>query len=145
MDHAQCSEVILAHGHINVLAVHKGTIEFTKEPYLSRSGDCIIAVDADKGMDELSLEFKKNLRKDDAKVTITVLVGEVAETIHASGNSRLILAHPTDFVIRKSGYICARTLAIHADKSAAELPRELVRFLSKPEEKVKITLTVNSQ
>jgi hypothetical protein len=135
----------LAQGHGNVLALHKGTIEFTKEPHLSRRGDCIIAVDADKGMDELSLEFKKNLRKDDAKVTITVEVGEVAETIHASGNSRLILTHPTDFVIRKSGYICARTLAIHADKSAAELSRELVRNLGKPEEKVKITLTVKSQ
>jgi len=135
----------LAHGHINVLALHKATVEFTKEPHLSRSGDCIIAVDADKGMGELSLEFKRNLRKDDAKVTIVVEAGEVAETIQASGNSRLILAHPTDFVIRKSGYICARTLAIHADKSAVELSRELVRNLSKSEEKVKITLTVKSQ
>jgi hypothetical protein len=145
LDSAQRSEVILAHGHINVLALHKGTIEFTKEPHLSRSGDCIIAVDADKGMSELSLEFKKNLRNDAAKVTIVVEAGKVSETIHASGNSRLILAHPTDIVIRKSGYICARTLAIHADKSAAELSRELVRNLSKPEEKVQITLAVKSQ
>jgi hypothetical protein len=145
LDPAQCSEVILAQGHINVLALHKGTIEFTKESHLSRSGDCIIAVHADKGMGELSLEFKKNLRNDDAKVTIVVEAGKVAETIHATGNSRLTLAHPTDMVIRKSGYICARTLAIHADKSAAELSRELVRNLSKPEEEVKIALIIKSQ
>jgi hypothetical protein len=137
--------VILARGHINVLALHRGTIEFTREPHLSRSGDCIIAVDADKGMPELTIEFKENLRNDEARVTIVVEAGGVAETIHASGNSRLVLTHPTDFVIRKGGYICARTLAIHSDKSAAELSRVLVRNLSRPEEKVKITLTVKSQ
>jgi hypothetical protein len=136
--------MIMAHGHANVLATHKTTFEITKETRLSRSGDCIIAVGADKGMDSLSLQFKANLRKDDAEIMILVEAGGVVEVINAYGNSRLILAHPTDIVVRKSGHICNRTLAIHADKSAKEFSRELVKKLRKPEEKVRLTLIVKS-
>jgi hypothetical protein len=137
--------MIVAHGHINILATHKTTFEITKETRLSKNGDCIIAVDASKGMDALSLQFKENLRKDNAEITILVEAGGVAEIINAQGNSKLILAHPTDIVVRKSSYICRRTLAIHADKSAKELSRELVKKLKKPEEKVRLTLIVKSQ
>jgi hypothetical protein len=93
----------------------------------------------------LSLKFKENLRKDDAKIIILVEAGGVAEIINACGSSRLILAHLTDIVIRKSSYICSRTLAIHADKSADELSRDLVKKLRNPEQKVKISLIVKSQ
>lgn len=136
--------MIVAHGHANVLATHKTTFEITKETRLSRSGDCIIAIGADKGMDALSLQFKANLRKDDAEIMILVEAGGVVEVINAYGNSRLILAHPTDIVVRKSGHICNRTLAIHADKSAKEFSRELVKKLRKLEEKVRLTLIVKS-
>jgi hypothetical protein len=142
---SQSKEVIVAHGHGNILAIHKATVEITKETHLSRSGDCIIAVGANKGMDALSLKFKENLRKDDAKIIILVEAGGVAEIINACGSSRLILAHLTDIVIRKSSYICSRTLAIHADKSADELSRDLVKKLRNPEQKVKISLIVKSQ
>jgi hypothetical protein len=137
--------MIVAYGHTNILATHKTTFEITKETCLSKSGDCIIAVGADKGMDALSFQFKENLRKDDTEVIILVEAGGVTDVINAHGNSKLILAHPTDIVIRKSGYICRRTLAIHADKSAKELSRELVKKLRKAEEKVRLTLVVKSQ
>jgi len=55
----------------------------------------------------------------------------------------LILTHPTDMVIRKSDYICNRTLAIRADKSANDLPRELVEKLKNPRQKVNITLILH--
>jgi len=55
----------------------------------------------------------------------------------------LILTHPTDIVIRKSDYICNRTLAIRADKSAKDLPRELAEKLKNPQQKINVTLNLS--
>lgn len=140
----ESKEIILARGHENISAKHETTLEITKELYLSKKGDCIIAVGANKGIDDLGSEFKENLRKDHARIAILVEAGKVAERIDASGNSRLILAHPTDIVVRKTSYICNRTLAVQADKSACELSRELVEKLRYPEQKVKITLVIKA-
>jgi hypothetical protein len=135
-------EVILACGHENISATHETTIEITKEDHLSQSGDCIIAVSANKALVDLSSEFKKNLLKDHARITISVEAGGVTETLTAYGSSRLILTHPTDIVVRKSSYVCSRTLAIHANKSACDLSRSLVKKLKNSKQNVRITLTV---
>jgi hypothetical protein len=136
------TQTILAHGHENIQATHATTLEITKERELSRRGDCIIAVSADKAMTELSPDFKENLLKDSAKITILIEAGEATEAINASGSAKLILTHPTDMVVRKSNYICSRTLAIRADKAACDLSRELVKKLKNPRQEVKVTLTV---
>jgi len=133
-------ETIIARGHENVTATHRTTFEITKETHLSRDGDCIIAVGANKALDDLSLEFKENLRKDCAKITVLIEANGVTEIVTAIGNSRLALMHPTDIIVRKSGYVCNRTLAIHADKAANELSRELVNRSRNPNQKVRITL-----
>jgi len=138
----EITEIILVYGHENIQATHKSTLEITKEPQLSKKGDCIIGVTADKGIADLSLEFKESLRKKNAKMTMLIEAGEAAEVVNAFGSPRLILAHPTDMVVRKSSHVCSRTLAIQADKSACDLSRKLVEKLRKPKQKVKITLTV---
>ncbi|MGB8779467.1 MAG: DUF371 domain-containing protein [Candidatus Bathyarchaeia archaeon] len=135
-------EVILARGHENISATHETTIEITKEPRLSESGDCIVAVSANKALSDLSSEFKKNLLKDHADITVSLEAGGVTETLTAHGSSRLILTHPTDIVVRKSNYVCSRTLAIQADKSASELSRDLVKKLKNSKQNVRITLTM---
>jgi hypothetical protein len=137
-------EVILARGHDNILASHETTLEITKETELSERGNCIIAVAADKAIDDLSREFKANLRNDRARLTILLRAGELTETINASGSSQLVLVHPTSMVVRKSGYICDRTLAIQAEKSAIELSREFVRRLRNSKQEIKIALTVKA-
>ena len=136
----EVTEIILGYGHENIQAMHKTTFEITKEAQLSRRGDCIIAVSANKTMTDFSSEFKENLRKENAKITILIEVGDAAEVVNAFGSPRLILTHPTDMVVRKSNYICNRTLAIQADKAACDLSRKLK--LRNPKQKVKITLTV---
>jgi hypothetical protein len=137
-------EIILARGHRNVSATHETTIEITKESTLSRRGDCIIAVGANRSVQDLTQEFKKRLRKDDAKVVVRLEVRGMSETIVAYGDSRLTLAHPTDIVIRKSGYICSRTLAVHANKSASDLSRELVNKIQDFRQEVKVTLAIEN-
>jgi hypothetical protein len=47
-------------------------------------------------------------------------------------------------VVRKSDYVCNRTLAVHADKAAQDLPKALVEKLKNPQQKVKITLIARS-
>lgn len=141
---ARSEETILAHGHKNISASHETTIEITKETCLSHGGDCIVAVAANKAVRELSEELKKYLRRDNAKINITIEVGGLSDRIEAYGDSRLILAHPTDTVIRKSGYICSRTLAVHANKSASDMPRDLVREMRDSEQGVKITIVAES-
>jgi hypothetical protein len=135
-------EVIFGYGHENILATHKTTLEFTKDMHLSKKGDCIVAVAADRGLADLSAEFKEKLRKPHAKLTLTIEAGGVIEQMNAQGSSQLILAHPTDIVIRKSDYVCSRTLAVHADKAAQDLSRDFVEKLKNPKQKVKITLEV---
>jgi len=141
---AELKEIILAKGHKNILSVHPTTLEFTKEDEVSRRGDCIIAVSADKAMPGLSAEFKKRLTKENARLTILIEVGGTAETVKANGSPHLTLSHPNEIVVRKSNYICSRTLAIKADKSSADLSRDLIEKLKNPAQKVKITLTVEA-
>jgi hypothetical protein len=138
----EIKEVILAYGHKNIQAIHTSTLEITKENTLTKRGDCIIAISADKAMADLSAEFKMNLCRENARITLLIETGEVADIVNAFGSQKLILAHPMDMVVRKSGYICSRTLAIRADKTAIDLSRKLVEKLKNPQQKVKITLTV---
>ena len=134
--------VIFGYGHRNIQATHKTTLEFTKDAHLSKKGDCIVTVAADKALADLSTEFKEKLREPHAKLTILIEAGELIEQVNANGSPQLILTHPTDMVIRKSDYVCSRTLAVHADKAAQDLSRDLVEKLKNPEQKVKITLIV---
>jgi len=138
----ELKEVILAQGHENVLVTHRTTFEITKEPELSKSGTCIIVVSADKALKDLSPEFKENLRKQGSRLTILIEAGDITEMASAWGNPRLILTHSKDIVVRKSDYICNRTLAVQADKAACDFSRNLVERLRDPLQKVKITLTV---
>jgi len=144
MHSMEIAEIIFAYGHRNIQATHKSTLEITKEKQLSKKGECIIAVSADKGTADLSPEFKESLRKKNAKMTVLVEAGGIVEVVNAFGSRRLILTHSTDTVVRKSSYVCSRTLAIQADKSAGDLSRKLVEKLRNPKQKVKITLIVKN-
>ena len=57
---------------------------FTKEKHLSKTGDCIVAVAADKALADLSQTFKDNLRKPNAKLTIIIEAEGLTEQINAS-------------------------------------------------------------
>ena len=135
-------ECIVGFGHENIQAVHPSTLMFTKEKRLSKNGDCVVAVSADKSVADLSQNLKVRLKKLSTKVKIIVDAGGLKEEINAIGSPNLILTHPTDIVIRKSDYISDRTLAILADKSSNDFSRELVEKLKNSGQKVSITLAV---
>jgi uncharacterized protein len=140
----QLTETFWAKGHPNIQAIHPTTLMFTKDVHVSKNGDCIVAMSAEKSVVDLSSQFKEGLHKPNAKVTVTLEADDLKEEIQAVGHPNLCLCHPTDIVIRKSDYTCHRTLGIFADKSAADLSREFVAKLQNPEQKIKITLTVET-
>ena len=131
-------------GHENVLATNKTTFEITKEAHLTKRGDCIIAVSSDKAAADLRHEFKAAIRNENAELTITIEANGENETAHAFGTVQSSLTHPTDLVVRKSAFICNRTLAIKADKAARDFSRSFVKKLKDPKQKVTIKLTVES-
>lgn len=143
MTAAAAEETVTGWGHVNIQAVHPATLMLTKEAHLSQTGDCIVAVAADKAAADLSEAFKAALRKPGAKLSITIEAGGLKEQIRASGSPKLILTHPSDLVVRKSAFISDRTLAVHADKASSDLPRELVEKLNNPNQKIKVTLAVS--
>jgi hypothetical protein len=142
LNEKEISDTVVAFGHENIRATHKSTLEFTKDRYLSRKGDCVIAVGADKALLEFNEEFKKSLRKPNAKLTITIETDGITEHVNAHGSSNLTLTHPSDMVVRKSSHVDDRTLAIGADKAAKDLSRRLVEKMRNPWQRAKITLTV---
>ncbi|MEM0007341.1 MAG: DUF371 domain-containing protein [Candidatus Bathyarchaeia archaeon] len=138
----QITEYLTAFGHRNIRATHRTTLEFTREKELSVRGDCIVAVSADKGFSDLKPEFREFLRKENARLTILIEADGAVDVVKARGSPKLILSHQADMVVRKSGYICGRTLAINADKAACDLSRALVKRLQIPGQMVRVTLTV---
>ncbi len=134
--------VFSAHGHKNIQSTHKTTFEVTKEVALSKQGDCIIAVEATRAAVDLPLEFKEASRKEGARITITIEADELKETVNAKGSPQLQFTHLTDLVVRKSDYVCGRTLAIGADKAASDFSRKLVEKMRDPSQEVTVTLVV---
>jgi len=135
-------ESIFARGHKNILATNENTFEITKEDYLSKRGDCIIAVAANKSLSDLNDGFKKILRNERAKLNIIIQVGTVTEKVIAWGHPKLTLSSSLDMVFRHNNYLCDRTFAIKANKTAIDLSRDIVAKLKDPGNKVEIKLTV---
>jgi len=138
------TEIVDACGHENIRSTHRTTFEITKESILTKRGDCVIAVGATKGAKDLSVEFKEAMKREDVQITITIEANEIQEVVKAKGRPQLLFTHPTDMVVRKSNYICGRTIAIEANKTARDISRKLIEKIRNPDQKIKITLTVES-
>jgi len=126
-------EEIIARGHPNITAFHYNTFQITKESSISRRADCVIGVEADKSISELSEKVKREIRAGkELKIIIRLPDYGVEEEVHAVG-APSDFSHSKDIVVRKSHYVCSRTLSIKADKAAKDLSREMVELLKLPD------------
>jgi hypothetical protein len=117
------------HGHPNVLSSHKKSIEITRDGDLSRRGDCIIGVRSDKGCSHLKGQLRRAIIRDDAKISIEIIVGDLSMKIMGQGSRNLSVQDSSDIVIRKSSFYCPRTLAILCDKAASDIPISVIKQL----------------
>ena len=121
-------EEIRFYGHKNVRALHRNTLEITKDEHISVRGDCIIGVRADKACMDIDDRLKDMLRRS-AKLMIRIIVGNSEWCIGCRGDPRLILTDERSMVIRRSDYVCPRTLAVRCDAAASDMPRDMVDML----------------
>jgi hypothetical protein len=130
-------------GHPLIRATHKTTFEITKEEKVSLRGDCIIGVKANKSCKDLNDKLKR-LITNDVPIKISIHVGQYSFEANAKGNSSLLLTDEKNIVVRKSNYVCPRTLAIKSDKVAIDIPREMILMLNNSNTKGKMIISVES-
>jgi hypothetical protein len=123
-------EEISFQGHKNIVSLHTRTIEITKDSNLTKSGDCIVGVSANKACNDLNPALKSRLTTKGTIVNITIIVEPHEFELYGYGNNGLDITHEHDIVLRKSSYVDSRTLVISCDKSAVDIPRNMVSSLT---------------
>lgn len=129
-------------GHPNVQSLHARTVEITKEEHLTLRGDCIIGVRAQKACADIDEKLRKKLMQDGSQVTMEIIVGSKSYAIKGLGDSRLTLKNPHDIVIRKTNFVCPRTLSVRCDRASSDIPREMIELLKDPKMKGLFRVTV---
>ena len=131
-------EIVNAFRHPNITAKHPTTLEITKDKWLSRRGDCIIGVNADKSLVDFSAEFKNMVRNKDTIVIVILSIGNIKEIIVGHGDPRLTYSSPRKIIIRRSSYIDESTALIRSSKAARDLDRMLVSKLRSEDIRLRI-------
>ena len=121
-------EEIEFNGHPEVRGEHKTTMEITMDKHLTEKGDCIIGVNARTSCNTLN----NRIKEDNNKITIELIVEDMKFKIKAMGSAKLSLKHKKDIVLRKSAFTCTRTVGIHAENAAIDVPREMISKLRNP-------------
>jgi hypothetical protein len=123
------ADEIRFYGHPNVLATHPRTIEITKDNYLTKEGNCIVGINANKACIDLNPELRSLMTQDNIPIKFEIIVGSLSFKINGFGNSKLTLSNPHDIVIRMSSYISTRTASIKCNKAAIHIPRDIILLL----------------
>jgi uncharacterized protein len=130
------------HGHPNIQSLHAKTIEITKDEHLTLRGDCIIGVKANKACADLDESFKHRLKSNSAVVRIEIMVGDESLLITGRGDERLNMLNAHEIVIRRTNFVCPRTMSILCDKASSDVPRKLVKMLQDQETKGLFRITL---
>ncbi len=123
------------YGHKNIRSLHPKTIEITTESHLTTNGDCIVGINADCGCYGIPEKMKLLLQNPKSSVTCTITVKNFSFKIKGKGNDKLTLTNLRDIVIRKSSFVCPRTLATNCDLASDSIPRQMVKLLQNPQTK----------
>src|SRR2546428_11051011 len=118
-----------AEGHPAISATHPTTLELTTENRLTRKGDCIVAIAATCALQNIPEGIQQALSSNNGRATMTIRVRDEIFTVEGRGSPDLTFNHPQEIVVRKSAFTSDRTLMIHADRSAKDVPRKMVNLL----------------
>lgn len=122
-------------GHENIRAVHRNTIEFTKDAELTEKGDCILGVRADFDKDKL--------KKFSGRVVMHIRVKENSEKVRGIVNPDF--SDDKELVIRRSDFNSARTYLIMADMACMDIDRDMVKMLKDPGVRGEVELEKDAQ
>ena len=127
--------IFTAHGHPNILATHRTTLEITKDSELTTRGNCVVAVAAD-----FSLERIRELIQNCDRIKLTITVAGMKDEITAAPNRSY--SSDTELVLRKGDFLSDRTLGTRACKAAADLKRGMIDALKSGNMAATITIDV---
>jgi hypothetical protein len=130
------------YGHPNIQSLHPKTIEITRDEHLTPRGDCIIGVKANKACADLDESIKHRLKSNSAIVRIEIMVGDESFHITGKGDERLSMLNSHDIVIRRTNFVCPRTMSVLCDKASSDVPRKVVKMLQDQEIKGIFRITV---
>jgi hypothetical protein len=139
---AMVQDDVTFYGHPNIRSLHAKTIEITRDEHLTPRGDCIIGVRANKACADLDEALKNRLKSNSAVVRIEVMVGNESLLITGMGDHRLTMLNPHDIVIRRTNFVCPRTMSVLCDKASSEVPRKMVKILQNRDRKGIIRITI---
>lgn len=129
-----------ARGDSNISSEHRTTLEVTRQGFVSKRGDCIIAVSAEVGASGLPHWLKDHLRSR-GRIRVRIEADGIYDEFECSGHEHMTFEDERDIVFRKSSFVCGRTVGILCSKSAADLNRALVERLERSGAQVKITIS----
>ncbi len=132
------------YGHPNVTSKHKSTLEFTTDTDLTPRGDCIIGIKTTSNLLDIPDEIKRIIREKDSRMKLVLRVKDYVEEIEGNGHPDLLLSDENVIIIRKSEFLCSRTLMINANKAAADIPNGIRLVMKDPDTVMEITLQVES-
>lgn len=130
-------------GHKNIRSLHEKTIEITKESHLTPQGDCIVGINSEIGCMGLPDEMKEKIRNKNSRIKFSIIIDDLQFDITGKGHPGLTLTHNEDIVLRKSDFICPRTIAIKCDKASNVIPRKMIELLQNPKIKGKMVIEVS--
>ena len=123
-----------AHGHPNILATHRSTVEITKDSGLTEKGDCIVAVKADFSLQKI----KEVIDSSNGNIKVIIEAAGIKEEVVAVVNKAF--SSDREIVLRKGNFASERTLGIRADKAATDLGRKFVEKLKSGSVAVSVTI-----
>ncbi|MBD3158687.1 MAG: DUF371 domain-containing protein [Candidatus Lokiarchaeota archaeon] len=131
----------VAHGHKNIVGKHNSTLELTTENQLTRRGTCIVGVDAELALSDLSSDIKSAVKSSETVIELRMTVEGHTETVIGHGAQGLTYDDSTSMVARTSNYQCDRTLMVSANKAASNLNRAFITKLQNPNSLLRCVLT----
>jgi uncharacterized protein len=126
---------VMFYGHPNIRLLHSKSIEITKSSYLTPRGDCIIGIKANKACTDIKEPIRRGLKSCSAVIKIEVIIENESFIIKGRGDDRVTMLNPHDIVIRRTNFVCPRTMSVSCDKASSDVPRELVTLLQHQEQK----------
>jgi uncharacterized protein len=133
---------VIFYGHPNIRSLHPKSIEITKDAYLTPRGDCIIGIRANKACADLNDSIIRGMKSSSAIVEMEIILENYTLVIKGRGDDRLTMSNLHDIVIRKTNFVCPRTLSVSCDKASSDVPRELIRLLQNEDQKGLFRITL---
>ena len=105
--------------------------------FLTKQGDCIIGINANKSVKDLNLKLKHEIQEG-KQIRIVIKSGSYQDEFIGWGNPNLSLSNPVSMVFRKSNFISDRTILVNCSKASLDIKRELINHLQDPAEQILI-------